>query len=312
MKAFAIDLGGSHATCAVVSDDGVLACSTVTADGGGRLADLLPSLALELHQLSQKVGLAPLHFDGLALSFCGIVDARAKRVISTNKKFDDAITLDLEQWCRSSFDLPFAIENDARMALLGELAAGAAKEANDAVMITLGTGIGGAAAIDRKLLNSRHCQAGTLGGHIPIAMGGRKCTCGNIGCAEAEASTAFLTQIYQAQPGSGTGLLAGEASLDFARLFAASDRGDPAARSALDHCIHVWSVLSVALIHAYDPEVLVFGGSVMKRAEDILPQIQKYVDAHAWTPWGSVQVLRGTLGNQAALHGAIPLLETTL
>ena len=60
----------------------------------------------------------------------------------TSKKFDDAVNLDLSAWCRFSFGLPFAIENDARMALLGEAAFGAAKGSCDAVMITLGSGIG--------------------------------------------------------------------------------------------------------------------------------------------------------------------------
>ena len=65
---------------------------------------------------------------------------------------------------------------------------GAARGCDNVVMITLGTGIGGAAMIEGKLLRGKHAQAGCLGGHLPAKVGGRACTCGAIGCLEAEAS----------------------------------------------------------------------------------------------------------------------------
>jgi glucokinase len=64
----------------------------------------------------------------------------------------------------------------------------------------------------------------------------------------------------------------------------------------------------VGLIHAYDPERIVMGGGVMRSAEVILPYIQTYVNTHAWTPWGKVQVVAAQLGNDAGLFGAVPLL----
>ena len=271
MNALAIDLGGSHATCAVVRDESVLISSIVRADGNGNLFSVLPAIRDELQRLTQAAESLCCNCEGLAFGFCGIVDSRAKRVLSTSKKFDDAVNLDLASWCRSCFGLPFAIENDARMALLGEVAFGAAKGACDAVMITLGSGIGGAAVIDGKLLNSKHGQAGTLGGHMPVVLGGRLCGCGNRGCAEAEASTCFLAEIYASHQNGTAGSLAGAAKLDFAQLFAAADLGDKVARATLDHCIHVWSALCVALIHAYDPEVLIVGGAVAKELRTFCP-----------------------------------------
>jgi len=72
-----------------------------------------------------------------------LVDTRTGFVISTNVKYDDALSVDLPACCREAFGIPFRIENDARMALLGEAFAGAARDVSDAVMITLGTGVGG-------------------------------------------------------------------------------------------------------------------------------------------------------------------------
>jgi glucokinase len=65
------------------------------------------------------------------------------------------------------------------------------------------------------------------------------------------------------------------------------------------------------MIHAYDPEIIVMGGGVMKSAGEIVPVIQSHVQKYAWTPWGKVEVRAALLGNHAALLGAVPLLADT-
>ena len=82
----------------------------------------------------------------------------------------------------------------------------------------------------------------------------------------------FFRRSTLSQPDGASGRLAGQAKLDFAQVFAAAIYGRKVARATLDHCIHVWSVLSVALIHAYDPEVLVVGGAVARRAAGLPAQ----------------------------------------
>ena len=311
MNALAIDLGGSHATCAVVRDGAILASESLSADGRETLAQMLPSLSKTLHELLDRANVNRADCAALVLGFCGIVSTKEKRVLATNKKFDDATGLNLNRWCRTEFQLPFFIENDSRLALLGEYAFGAGRGAEDVVMITLGSGIGGAALLGGRLLQSRHGLAGTIGGHMPVVLDGRLCSCGNRGCAESEAATAFLREIYRDQPGGATGALSTNEKIGFAELFEAADTGDPPAITALEHCMRVWSVLTVSLIHAYDPEVVVFGGSVLKRAAQILPRIQKYVKTHAWTPQRTVPLRAALLGSDAALLGATSLIELT-
>lgn len=310
MIALAIDLGGSHASCALVQDGTILKRRDLSVDSRKPLAEVLPLLSRVLHEL---LGSVPAHMSeasALVLGFCGIVSAQERRVLATNGKFEDAPALDLPGWCRREFGLPLLIENDARLALLGEYAFGAARGASDVVMVTLGSGIGGAALLNGRLLQSRHGLAGTIGGHLPVVLQGRLCSCGNRGCAEAEASTLVLPEIYDQQTGSGTGLLHGNANIGFAEIFAAAASGDRPAAAVLEYCLEVWSVLTVALIHAYDPEVVVFGGGVMKRAGDILPRLQDYVRTYAWTPGRTVKLCPAALGADAALLGAIPLIES--
>ena len=309
ITALAIDLGGSHAACGVVREGEVLARRILTVDGSGPLANLLPALADTLFELLTLAQIDKSDCSSLVLGFCGIASARESRVLDTNGKFEDAPGLDLPEWCRTEFGLPFLIENDARLALLGEHAFGAARGTRDAVMVTLGSGIGGSALLDGRLLQSKHGLAGTISGHIPIVLGGRPCSCGNLGCAEAEASTAFLGEIYREQLGASTGMLARRQKIGFADVFEAADAGDKPAVASLERCLQVWSALAVALIHAYDPEVVVFGGSVLNRAADILPHLQTYVNAHAWTPGRTVAIRASVLGSNAALLGAIPLIR---
>ena len=170
MKALAIDLGGTHATCAVVNDGTILAEEVVSTDGTQGLNPVLPLFAKTFRNLLQKTGAAANDCLGLAFSFCGLADTRIGRVVSTNQKYDDAVGIDFMAWSQREFGLPLRIENDARMALLGETYAGAARGYEDVVMTTLGTGIGGAAMIGGKLVRGKHAQAGCLGGHLPGAF----------------------------------------------------------------------------------------------------------------------------------------------
>ena len=134
--------------------------------------------------------------------------------------------------------------------------------------------------------------------------------CGAIGCAEAEASSWALPQIAKDWPGiESSGLANVDAGLNFQQLFEAADSGDGVAMGIRERCLNVWSVAAIGMVHAYDPEILVMGGGVMTRSDVIIGYVQKYLDKHAWTDWGKVQVRAAKLGNNAALLGAVPLLQ---
>jgi glucokinase len=308
MKALAVDLGGSHATCAIVEDRAILHSHTLATEGSKGLAPWLPLLAEALQTVAREAGAKPSECAGLAFCFCGLVDHASAKVTSTNAKYDDAPDLDLRGWCEESLGVRFEIENDARMALLGESYAGAARGFEDIVMVTLGTGIGGATMIQGQLLRGKHSQAGCLGGHLPVLFTGRRCTCGAIGCAEAEAAGWSLPEVCRSTRDFASSPLSKENAITFERLFHYADAGDQVAIEVRERCLAVWGAATVALIHAYDPEIVVLGGGVMKRASTILPYLQNYVNEYAWTPWGKVSVRCAQLGNNAALLGAIPLL----
>ena len=310
MKAFAIDLGGSHAHCALVEDRRVLASRALAVPSGAGLGSMLPQFLQTFHDLAAQAAVPLNGVSGIAVGFCGLVNNRETRVVSTNGKYDDAPSLDLQAWAQTELGLPLFLENDARLALLGEWYAGAAQGIDDVVMVTLGTGIGGVAMIDGRLLTGKHFQAGCLGGHLPVRVAGERCTCGGIGCAESEASGWALPRICRQWPGFASSTLA-QQELNFENLFRCADQGDIVATAVRQHCIDVWCANAAALVHAYDPELLVYGGGVMRGAGFLVSRVQEYLAQYAWTPWGKVQVRAAKLGNDAALLGAVPLIAVS-
>jgi glucokinase len=309
MYTLALDIGGTHIGCGVVYNKEVLAQRTVPVTPGDRLSDILPNLTETLRELLLEIPLKEEQCSGIAIGFPGIVDFNTGTIYSTLKKFEDAPTLDLKGWASRSFGLPLSIENDARMALLGEHFAGAAQGCSDVVMMTLGTGIGSATLLNGRILRGAHAHAGCLGGHLTVKFDGRLCHCGNIGCAEAEASGWALPQIFEAWPGARKSKLAPLRSFGFRELFAQVYSNDRVAREIRDHCLRVWSANAVSLVHSYDPEVIVIGGGASQAADQISPFMQDYIDRHTWSSWGKPQVRAASLGSSAALLGAVPLLR---
>lgn len=162
--------------------------------------------------------------------------------------------------------------------------------------------------LEGKLLRSHAGQAGCLGGHLPVNFRGRLCSCGAVGCAEAEASTVVLPTLCRDHPGYAGSSLAKEPVLNFKALFEAVDRSDCVANDVLQHCTDVWCALTVGLIHAYGPEVVVFGGGVMQRGDKLLDPIRAYVQKHVWrTIRGVPRIERSQLGERAAFIGGATL-----
>ena len=302
-----VDLGGSHIACAAVVEGTLKARRSIGCDGG-LLAPILPWIASSLRECFLESG--SLTCEGVAIGFCGIVDADKQEILSVLNKYTDAPNLDLKDWALREFNLPLRLANDATLALLGEASQGAARGAQDVVMVTLGTGIGGAAMLGGRLLHSKAGQAGCLGGHLPVNFRGRRCACGAIGCAEVEASTAVLPQLCREHSAFPASRLAQEPVLDFKAVFRAFDAGDTVAKEVLDHCLAVWGALTVGLIHAYGPEIVVFGGGILERKDDLLPRIRAYAADHMWrTSRGLPRIEPAELGDAAALLGGAALFE---
>ena len=309
MTTLACDFGGTRLKLGLVRDGAVLATDVIPARADRPLRERLDSVAESLTALCTAQGVDAAGWTGLGLSYPSIIDTANARILDHFGKFGEATTLDLRTWAQRALGLPLAIDNDARLALVGEWRHGAARGCDNVVMMTLGTGLGTAAILEGQVLRGAHGQAGILGGHLTVRVGGHPCVCGNIGCAEAEASTWRLEALARERPEFSGSALAREPLVDYASVCHLAAAGDPCAQALRQHSLEVWSAAAVNLVHAYDPELLVLGGGIMASADAILPPLRDYLIRHAHTPWGRVRVAASTLGDHAALLGCAWLVQ---
>jgi len=299
----AVDVGGSHIACARVRGGTVEGRRELKVTAPTSLAAVLP--ALEAH-LAALRGSEPA--SGVTVAFPGLVDPRSGRVVSTPAgKFEDAVGFDFAGWARARLGLPLLLEVDGRMALLGEHRYGALRDADDAVLLSLGTGIGSAALMQGAVVRGRSGHASVLGGHLTVAIDGPACLCGNLGCAEALASSWALPRLIAALPRRGA--LHDLAAPDLKAVFDLARDGDEGAVTVRTACLAAWAVAALNLVHAYDATRVLITGGVAAAAE-VVPFIQAHVRRHAWCLGEPPLVLRGTLGADAALLAATPLWES--
>ena len=312
MITIGIDLGGTRIKTGLVQNGNLLDVEMMPAHSGLGLEPQLAGIKKTILRLLAKNSINSAQLDGVGMTFPGIVDNRQMRIISTIDKYADATEIDLKAWISEHFSVPFAIDNDARVGLLGEWQYGAGIGIDDLVMVTLGTGVGGAALMNGRLVRGKHFVAGCLGGHFSINYQGTVCQCGNIGCVETEASSWRLPAIAAASEGYENSGLASLEQISYEEVFKLSDKGDQLARKIIDHSIHAWSIGIVNMIHAYDPERVIVGGGIIKHNAGIIERMQEIVDRHAWTPWGQVAVVKEAWPERNAILGCECLIKLHL
>lgn len=203
------------------------------------------------------------------------------------------------------------ITNDANAAALGEVLAGAARGASNAVAVTLGTGVGGGIIIDGRLFTGFHYGGAELG-HMGIVLGGRKCTCGRRGCLEAYASATGLIrstkEAMEAFPDSLMWELVREngGNVSGRTAFLAAGRGDAAAQAVVNDYIQHLGYGLASIINILAPEILVIGGGVSNEGENLLRPLVECVRPQLYihTPEKQTRIVLATLGNDAGLIGA--------
>jgi len=299
----AADVGGSRIKLGLVRNEVVLARETLASLSHEGLAPQLPRILSAFQILCERTGVRPAEQSVISVAFPSVVDPASRRVLTAYGKYVDAPQIDLPHWAKTTLGLDLVIENDARVALVGEWRAGAGKGYDDVVIVTLGTGLGTAALMNRRLVRGKHGQAGILGGHFTVRHGGRLCTCGNRGCAEAEASTSVLQTIVRERPEFPDSLLRELDPIDYTGIFRLAREQDACAVAVRAHSIEVWAAMVVNLIHAYDPELVVVAGGIMAGAGDFFADLVKEVRTRAHTPWGRVEIVPAQLGDDAALIG---------
>lgn len=273
MTKLAVDFGGTRIKVGALDGGRVVRSAEIVPTD--RSADLAAVRAVAADLLG--TGPDGRALDGVGIAVPGVVADGG--LLAAHDKYAWARGLDLRAWATESFGVPAVVENDARAALVGEVTYGVAAGAQDAVLITLGTGIGTAALMGGRLVRGRHGHAGILGGHLTVDLDGPDCNCGNIGCGEAVASTWALERDAAADPALAAALDGPDHGLK--ALFDHAD--DPVVAPALARYLRAWGAVAVAMSHAYDPDVVILSGGVLRAADAIVPAIREHLVRHLWS-----------------------------
>ena len=305
-----VDVGGTKVLAGEVTPDGKVLRTATRRTPGRRVSVAALEDALTSAVTDVADGRVP---DRIGLAAAGFVDAAGERVMFAPHlpwAGEDVRRRLTERW-----GAPVTLDNDANCAAHAESLLGAAQGASSAIVITMGTGIGGAILSGGRLLRGANGMAGEFG-HMQVVPDGRQCECGRYGCWEQYSSGNALVRFARArviaEPTGLTDLCQGQPDqLTGPMVTAAAEDGDLVARQAFASVGEWLGVGLAGLVAAFDPEVVVVGGGVSAAGDRLLDPARIALGRalagaeHRVVP----EVLAARLGPEAGLIGAALLVR---
>ncbi len=299
-----VDIGGTNLKAGVVDDSGAILGEASVPTGADRPQDVVLQDILRAVRMSVEAAkIDPHEITAAGVGSPGVIDS-VNGIVTYNNNLgwkNFAIGPKMSE----TLGVPVVLENDADAAALGEVVAGCAKGAKSAMIITLGTGVGSGFVIDEKIF--RGCEFG----HMVIAYGGRKCTCGRHGCFEAYCSaTGLINMTKEAiteHPNSTLSEIAKrEGVVSGHTVFAAADEQDPIAINIINEYTGYLACGLANLINGLQPEVIGVGGGIGKQGERLLVPLREKVIAEVYEGIKPkcAKIVSCTLGYKAGLIGA--------
>lgn len=245
--------------------------------------------------------------EGVGIGCRGIIDVDAVRVIVSPGRLRCLDGFSLAEL--APVGVRVAADNDARAAAAGEMIWGAARGRRNAVMLTLGTGVGGAIIADGKLIRGSAWAAGHLG-HLNADPNGPMCVCGARGCIETYISARAIESEAWAAVHRGTDSVLRSRGTDCASVFACAAEGDLCAAGIVANMIAKLGGFIGGLVFAFDPEIVIAGGSVSLAGDALFGPLQKDVDARI-RPFfrRSVPIVPPGVGDPTGIIGAAALVR---
>lgn len=279
-----VDLGGTNIKIVVISNDGnvlqYLTCDTADAEGSWA-----QTIKHQLELIQNKRGNSPCHI-GLAAPGLAARDGRSIAYMQGRLQ-------GLQGFVWQDFlETSVVVLNDAHAALLGEVWQGAAKGFRNVILLTLGTGVGGAVLVDGRLIKGQIGRAGHLG-HVSVNSEGKPDIVNTPGSLEQ------MIGNYNIAERSG-GRFTSTRKLVEAHLARDSD----ATAIWLRSIFHLAAAVA-SFINAFDPEIVIVGGGIAQAGAALFDPLRKELDRFEWRPMGhQVQVIPAALGEKAGAIGA--------
>lgn len=305
-----IDLGGTNIVAGVVDENYNIISKASTKTNCPRpekeIADDMAKMAL---QAVKNANLEISNIEWIGIGTPGIANSSTGIIERANNL--GFVNTPMVKYIKETIDKPVFIENDANAAAYGEFVAGAAKEAKNAICVTLGTGVGAGIIIDGKIYSGSN-YAGAEIGHTVIEVDGAECSCGRKGCFEAYSSATGLIRMskeaMEKNPDSIMNKMAQEKGgrVTARTSFDAMRAGDKSAKEVVDKYIKYLAAGITNTINIFQPDILCIGGGVCNEGDPLLLPVKALVENEDFAKNSEkrTEIVIAKLGNDAGIIGA--------
>ena len=309
-----VDVGGTNLVAGLVDEMGHIV-DKVSHPVDKSMTDV--EMCREIARLAREVvevgGRAPNEIKAVGVGLPGHVDNEKGVVVRTpNMSFHNT---EFRKLFQEEWDIPVFLSNDANCAAVGEYIAGAAKGCDPAVVVTIGTGLGGGLISQGKLFTG-FAGSGMEVGHMIVQPNGVLCGCGNRGCWEQYGSATALIRLTQQEMERNPDTVMWELcehdrnKVEGRTAFAAARLDDAGAKKVLSVYLQGLSVGIINLINVLQPEIICLGGGISNAEDDLLlDPLRALVSMGSFDKTVPTRLERASLGNDAGVVGAALLCD---
>ena len=305
-----IDLGGTNIAAGVVNENKEIVAKTSIKTGSGRPVDLIADdMASAAKQAAEIAGLTLEDVEWVGIGAPGTANKASGIIEYSNNLGWHGVPL--VKMLEERTGKKVYIENDANAAAYGEYVAGAAKDADISVMVTLGTGVGGGVVIHNKIYTGFNFAGAELG-HSVIVVDGRTCTCERKGCLEAYASaTGLITTTKEYMEKYKDSIMWELVEHDLSKVsgrtaFDAMRKGDAAGKQVVDSYIKYLACGITNIINTFQPDILCIGGGISHEGDTLMVPLKEIVkrEVYSRNSARNTEIVAASLGNDAGIIGA--------
>lgn len=296
-KILCLDVGGSKMLSGVINADGKILCMkkrTLNICTKDEMSTILIQEVEELLKDDSWKSKKDDELSAIGVSIPGLADAKNGKWVYA--PFSNIRDFDVRMLLEQKFGIRVFLENDANVCAIGERRFGIAKESDDFLWMTVSNGIGGGLFLNGKIYSGKNLGAGEIG-HVKIASGKYRCSCGQYGCLEAYAAGPAIMKRYQERTG-----FAGMSAFEIAKL--ARNGEKDAIKVYRDEGIYLAKGISMAVTLLNLP-LVVIGGGISNSYDLFIESLMKEIHLDTFeNPNMELKVEKTGLGYEASLIGA--------
>lgn len=305
MSYLGIDIGGTAAKLGIVDREGNIICEdTCSVDFDQYSTPILTTVHKKLVEFTEANHIQLQELEGIGVSATGQIDTDSGTVIGSAGHIYGWEGTQIKHEMEDRYGLRTTVVNDANCVAIAEHWVGKAKGADNALVITIGTGVGGGIISASKILLGNQGIAGEIG-HFIIHYHGASCSCGNRGCYEQYASMTALVHTVRKQKQLLEQYHLNKEEINGKRIFELAAAGDKALLEIIDTWIEYIATGIIGLTHIFSPEIIIIGGGVSSQKELFIDRLRSKVKQSVMPVFRTVRLEAAELGNNAGLVGAV-------